>query len=242
MVFHKTEVGMMKKYLYISILLGSIVLLGCTTEAVGKKEITEDSMTTVKTKVIENKVSPLNKEEKTSIPLNLTEEQKEEYYKKYLEIINRVNEESSNQLELEPISSFADENWVEIEEFEKRAKERANASIVVKGNSEIHNPILVSKTAFIITGPEKVKLIFEGSFETQLNKAKGRQLFSKVNSIESNVDDGEGSWIQTGYDQTLIDGERVYKIAVGGNYSHDGITSSHTIELEFFCDETGGVR
>ena len=57
--------GMLKKYFYISILLGLFALSGCT----------DDKVDTTKT------------EEEAPILINLTQEQKENYYNQYLECL-----------------------------------------------------------------------------------------------------------------------------------------------------------
>ncbi len=73
------------------------------------------------------------------------------------------------------------------------------------------------------------------------NTSNGRQLFSVFNGISSEAVDANGSWTQLGYEESLIEGKTVYKIAVGGNYSQSGIISSHIIEMEFHCDIYGGI-
>ena len=126
-------VGMLKKYFYVSILLGSIALSGCTDDEDSSKVVTEESLNTEKSIEINNKVNTTKTEEVAPIPLDLTQEQKEEYYQKYVAIIEKVNaiSEEDFTLELEPITALLNEHWIEVEEFEKLAKERANATIVV---------------------------------------------------------------------------------------------------------------
>ena len=144
---------------------------------------------------------------------------------------------------MEPITALLDEHWIEVEDFEKLAKERANASIVVIENNERYNPMSVPKTVTLKIGLKEANIIFKGSFDTQLNEntSKGRQLFSVFNGISSEAADANGSWTQLGYDESVVDGATVYNIAVGGKYSQSGIISSHTIEMEFHCNENGGI-
>ena len=237
------EVGMLKKYLYTSILLGAVALSGCTDDEVENKEVTAESATTEQSNLINNKINTTKKEETAPIPLNLTQEQKEEYYQKYGFIIEKVNAENEETLELEPITAFLDDDWIEVEDFEKLAKERANATIVVLENNERYNPMSVPKTVKLQIGSKEANIIFKGSFNTQLNEntPKGRQLFSVFNGITSEAADANGSWLQLGYDESLIGGDTVYRIAVGGKYSQSGIISSHIIEMEFHCNENGGI-
>ena len=106
------EVKVLKKYHYISILFGALVLSGCTNNDADSKEITED-------------VSP--------IFLKLTQEQKEDYYQKYVAVIEDINEEHNADLKLEPFTTFSDEDWVEVDTFKKRVK------------SELMYPLLFQK-------------------------------------------------------------------------------------------------
>lgn len=234
-------VGMLKKYLYSSILLGAVALSGCTDA----KEVTNESLTTEQSITMNNDVNTTNAEEIATILLNLTQEQKEEYYQKYGVIIEKVNaiSEEDFTLELGPITAFLDDDWIEVEEFEKLAKERANATIVVLENTERYNPLSVPKTVKLQIGSREANIIFNGSFDTQLNEntPKGRQLFSAFNGITSEAADTNGSWLQLGYDESLIGGDTVYKVTVGGKYSQNGIISSHHIEMDFHCNENGGI-
>lgn len=145
-------------------------------------------------------------------------------------------------LELEPLTSFLDEDWIEVGDFEKRAKERATASFFTVENKEYYGPAAVPKTGKLQIGSKEVNIHFEGSFETQLNSniSGGRQLFSAFNGISSTADANE-NWTQLGYNELLIEGATVYNIAVGGKYMKNGIISSHIIEMDFHCNENGGI-
>ena len=93
-------VRMLKKYFYVSILLGALILLGCTDNEVDTKEITEE-------------VSP--------IPLNLTQEQKEDYHKQYFKIVEDLKAEYQfSDMVLVPLDEFLEEDWVEPEEFRNK--------------------------------------------------------------------------------------------------------------------------
>ena len=239
------EVGMLKKYFYVSILLGSIALSGCTDDEDSSKVVTEESLNTEKSIEINNKVNTAKTEEVAPIPLDLTQEQKDEYYQKYVAIIEKVNAISKEDftLELEPITALLDEHWIEVEEFEKLAKERANATIVVLENNERYNPMSVPKTVKLQVGSTEANIIFEGSFNTQhtFDIPGGGQIFSAFNGITSEATDASGSWTQLGYTDLQTNDGIIYPIIVGGKYSQSGIISSHNIEIEFHCDKNGGI-
>ncbi|UED78449.1 hypothetical protein FH508_0013355 [Lysinibacillus sp. CD3-6] len=236
---------MLKIYFYISMLLVTLALSGCTNHEADNAEATAETLANERSSTIINEDNSKKTVKVEPIPLNLTQEQKEDYYQKYVTIIERVNAANNEdfELELEPITDFLEEYWIEIEDFEKIAKERANASIVVVENNERFNPMAVPKTVTLKIGSKEANIIFKGSFDTQLNEntSKGRQLFSIFNGISSEAVDANGSWTQLGYEESLIEGKTVYKIAVGGNYSQSGIISSHIIEMEFHCDINGGI-
>lgn len=78
---------MLKKYFYITILLGAFALSGCT----------DDKVDTTKT------------EEEAPILLNLTQEQKEDYYIQYLQTHEKIIAEyPSANMELKPLDKFRD--------------------------------------------------------------------------------------------------------------------------------------
>lgn len=119
---------MLKKILYTSILIGAIALSGCANEEADSKEAAVESSTK------KSEANIRNIEEATAIPLNLTQEQKEQYYQKYVAVIENINAVNDTELQLNPITAFLDEHWIEVKDFEKLAQERADASIVVLGN------------------------------------------------------------------------------------------------------------
>ncbi|MER2109203.1 MAG: hypothetical protein ABS949_19945 [Solibacillus sp.] len=235
----------MKKSLYTSILLGAFALSGCTNNEADIKETTAESSPTEQSTAINNEANTTKTEEVDPIPLKLTQEQKEKYYQKYVAVIESINAESDEDLdlELEPITAFLDEYWIEIEDFEKRAKERAQASMIVLENNQRYHPMSVPKTTKLQMGSKEVVITFTGSFNTQLNSdiPGGRQEFSVFDGISSKVADADGSWTQLGYNDTLIDDRSTYVIDVAGKYSQSGIISTHTISLKFNCNKNGGI-
>ncbi len=148
------EVKVLKKYLFISILFGALVLSGCTNNDAYSKEITED-------------VSP--------IFLKLTQEQKEDYYQKYVAVIEDINEEHNADLKLEPFTTFSDEDWVEVDTFKKRVKERIDVSIAVSKNKERYHPAGNKEVinSGVVTEPEPIQGASESYYgEWIINKVQ----------------------------------------------------------------------
>lgn len=233
----------MKKYFYISILLGAFALSGCADDEVDNKEMTEESSLTKQSKANNTEVNAAKTKEAAPIPLNFTQEQKEDYYQKYIAVIRDLNEEHNAELKLEPINTFSDDAWVEVDTFKKRAKERIDVTIAVLKNKERYHPASVPKTVILKMGSKKENIVFEGSFDTQLNEntPKGRQLFSVFNGVSSEAEGSNVKWNQYGNVVLLKDNGATYLIEVSGNYSQYGIISTHTIPLEFDCDKNGGI-
>lgn len=220
-------------------------MLGCQDDLATNKERTKEALTS-KQLIVNNNENVITKKENLSpVLLNLTQEQKEEYYQEYVSILEKVNKvfSGSPDLKLEPITEFLDEYWIKIDEFEKLAKERKNMSILVLENRESYNPMSVPKTVKFLIDSKETNINFKGSFETQLNSntSKGRQEFSVFNSISSKAADGDGSWTQLGFNELLTDSGVTYVIDVGGEFSQLGIISTHTLALRFNCDENGGI-
>lgn len=236
---------MLKKYLYISILLGAFALSGCSGDETDNKEVTGESSPTEQSIAINNQANTTEKEEIAPIPLNLTQEQKEDYYQEYIAIIEKINVENGEdfQLELESLTAFLDEYWIKVEDFEKLAKERADTSIVVLENIESYSPMSAPKTVKLQIGSNEANIIFDASFDTKYNPnvPGGGQLFSTFNGITSEAENANGSWIQIGYNASLMDNKSTYVIDVSGKHSQSGIISTHTMSLKFNCDKYGGI-
>lgn len=232
---------MLKKYLFAGILLGTIVLAGGINE---ETENAKPSESFTDGQPVENeKLSDTDKVVVAPTPLDLTQEQKEKYYMEYISILENVNAEHNEDFVMEPITKFLDEYWVEVKDFEKMLKERIDVSFIVSKNNDFFAPSLVPKTVELHTGSNVAIISFEGSFETQLNynKPGGRQLFTAINSISSQIENDSGNWIQTGHDYSMVDGGRTYRITVGGKHSQNGVSSSHIIDVEFHCNKNGGI-
>lgn len=118
--------------MYAGILLGVIVLAGCSVNGA----LEEQEMEVVNNgQAVEVETLPnIDKDEVVSVtPLKLTEEQKEDYYKQYVEIVGEINaEEGTNHLEVVPIDEFKPEDWVEPEKFRQLAADRAHLEFTSK--------------------------------------------------------------------------------------------------------------
>ena len=125
---------MLKKYLYVGVLVGAIVLAGCSISEEPEDQVQEKEDISNEQAIEDKNLPDTNKEEVVSeVPLELTKEQKEDYYKQYVEIVEEVMREySDTTMEVVPFDEFKEEDWVEPEEFRQIAIDRTQLEFVVE--------------------------------------------------------------------------------------------------------------
>ncbi|UNL87559.1 hypothetical protein [Priestia koreensis] len=174
----------------------------------------------------------------------LTQKQKEGYYKKYAEIIKAVNAANpGKELTLVPFKQFKQEDWVTPEQFKKIATERVNMKLSVsKGSNKTYSMSSVTKTKSKTISSHGVSrsINVTGNFNTSYDQDRRRNFFVSCNSITTKLE-GTGSWSVSGTTKELIDSGRTYAITIGGKYTLNGISSSHQLSLEFYCNADGSV-
>lgn len=124
----------LKKYLYVGALIGAIVLAGCSISEEPEDQVQEKEDAPNGQAIEYNNLPEANKEEVVSeVPLELTKEQKEDYYKQYVEIVEEVMREyPDTTMEVVPFDEFKEEDWVEPEEFRQIAIDRTQLEFVVE--------------------------------------------------------------------------------------------------------------
>lgn len=231
---------MLKKYMFMGVVLGISFLTGYENEKV-------DNTTSSKTSAVEQKVEKetiaTTEKAHTPIPLVLTPTQKEQFYKDYTAIVHEFNGEYGTAFVIDPITTFTDEYWLGLRDFKEMLKGRIGTSSVVINNKEVYAPGLVPKLVELQMGSHKIAIRVDGSFDTQLNAntPDGRQLFSALHSLSSKIEQGNGKWKQTGYDPSVVDQGRAYSITVTGYYSFHGVSSPHNFDIIYYCNENGGI-
>lgn len=105
----------MKKFLYAGVLIGTIFLTACNANDETQEQLTESMIMDIK--------------DVPEATLVLTEEQKQDYYEQYVEIIKEVNLEYGGELELSSFEEFTEneEWWVEPEDLREIATDMKNA-------------------------------------------------------------------------------------------------------------------
>lgn len=173
----------------------------------------------------------------SAVSLELTQEQKESYYKQYANIIEKVNSDYQDaDLKLVPIEDFKSDEWVEPQEFEEIATDMANLEFVLAPNDDVFSHTKVFTTS--ING-KTVSININGDFNTNLFEPAGRQILESIDSITSSSNDW--TWQQTGYTARLFDLGRTYVIDIGGKFTYNGVTGYRGIYVEFYCSATGAI-
>lgn len=169
----------------------------------------------------------------------LTQGQKESYYKQYTEMVEETNQQYPDaDLTLSSLEDFESSYWVPLDEFEEIVMDMAQMEFapVVEIPSEPLSAVSTKKlSATLDDAPVTVEI--NGAFATQL--VETRQFFSKVDSVTSAAD--HGTWTQLGYTVNRIDGNRTYMIEVGGRYTYKGISKERHVTAEYYCRATGAV-
>ena len=183
----------------------------------------------------------------------LTEEQKQQYYAQYVEIVAKAMDKKLGMgISVVPIDEFEESDWVEPQEFERRIqahiegfleREREKlATVSANLKPAVMNPDGTTTKAQYLYFPDIVKKIeVTATFDTRYDEAKNRQLFSDVADISAEMVNFQETWEQTFVEATLLDGGRTYSIYMEGIIYYLGLEIEKAFTIEFFCDEFGEI-
>lgn len=175
----------------------------------------------------------------------LTEEQKENYYAQYVDIVAETNEKYPDaDLTIGSLDSFKNEEWVEPEEFKNIVIDMATKEFKpVQSNGGIQLFSVAGKTKKVSTTINgiAVTISVSGTFNTVLNNesSTGRQIFGSVKSLTSTAN--KGSWKQKGYTKYIIDSGRTCQIDVTGAWTYNNVTKTKGVTVEFYCSSSGVI-
>jgi hypothetical protein len=175
---------------------------------------------------------------------DLDEATKAIYYAEYLKIAQEVNQEMDAYISVNPIDELSDEDWMEPEEFRTFIKAIAGWTIVcTEPGPSSRSTGSATKSASISVEGSTYTIYVKGSFSTQYDQYRGRQLFTTCNSITSSASASQnGSWTQTGYEALQTDGGRTYCVDVSGTFKLAAATFENKIaRAEFYCSAVGKI-
>ena len=248
----------MKQVLYIGAILGTVLLIGCSAnEEINRAKGEEASkelageQTKEGTPITDSTIKVVE----TTGPLQLTQEQKEDYHKQYKKIVNRANETKIGiGLGVPPIEEFKPEDWVEPKDYEQRVQEHIDSFLASEREalSNLSSPTTEvvmgsngerKKTAHLYMDDKIFSIEVSGVFETQYKKSRKGQVFSNVDQITSHIArSSNGKWKQTFSEASLLDNGRTYSLLIEGVYTFNRIATKKAFTIEFSCDEFGTIR
>ncbi|WP_431028960.1 hypothetical protein [Lysinibacillus sp. LZ02] len=185
--------------------------------------------------------------------LSLTDEQKQQYHEQYVKIVEQVMEKKVGiSIAVSPIDDFKEEYWVEPKEFEKRIqsmvdehlateREKIRAMSPTPEQAVMNEDGSATKLTYIYFSDILEEIEVTGHFETQYSAYHDRQLFIAADDISTQLANSSGTWEQTSYQASLIDGGRTYRIRIEGIFDLNNLTYEKAFTIEFRCDEFGRV-
>lgn len=243
----------MKKILCAGILLGAVTLASCTKEEEGRV-VEETPIVGVEEETVSEKEHKLElMQEVSAAPLELTQQEKEAYHKRYVDAVEWLNEQKVGlSMEVGPIEQFKDNDWQDPDVFEKDIRATVENHLaeereLKQGLSEKDKEAKrqedgkVAKKAYMYISEVIHAVEVAANFQTQYSEADGRQVFAGVDEITIQEVSAIGTWEQTSADVSLIDGGRTYVIDIEGNWSGLGVTFEKAFTVEFNCDQYGNV-
>lgn len=189
----------------------------------------------------------------SAVTLDLTQQQKEDYYKQYVEIVDKAMEKKVGvHLEVSPIDDFLEEAWVEPKEFEATIEEIVNQHLATErgkldslstSNKEAVMNVNgeTTKKTYIYVPDKTYQIEVTGNFDTQYNVYSERQLFLNVDNISSKVISHHATWEQTSVETSFVDGGRTMSIRIEGVLHTLGVSFEKAFTIEFYCNEGGKI-
>lgn len=184
----------------------------------------------------------------------ITEEQKQQYYEQYKKIVEQAMQQKVGiNIEVAPIEEFKESDWVVPDLFEKRVqgivdshleteREKITAMSFYATPHETNTIGQTTKSTYIYVTDRMKEIEVSASFETQYSEAHDRQLFVAIDNISSQLAIPKGTWEQTSYKASLIDGGRTYRIRIEGILDYLNISTPKAFTIEFSCNEFGKIE
>ena len=243
----------MKKMFYIGVLLGGVTLAACMVEE--ETEAVDTPVTLEREEAGPEKEDELNiVQEAEAAPLELTQQQKEGYHKRYVDAVAWLNEQKAGlHMEVLPIGEFTDEYWQDPDVFEKEihdsvdahlAKEREFIDLLQPTDKEakLQEDGKIAKKAYMYISEVIRSVEVAANFDTQYSDTHERQLFAGIDDITTEGKSIGSDWEQTSVEVSLIDGGRTYSIDIEGVWSGLGTTFEKAFTIEFRCDQYGNIN
>ena len=192
-------------------------------------------------------------EDSAELQTLLTEEQKQQYYAQYVEIVDNVMDKKLGMgIGVVPIDEFEESDWVEPQEFERRIQAGVESFLkreqekLAAVSSELKPAVMnvdgtTTKVQYLYFPDILKKIEVTATFDTRYDTAKNRRVFSGVNHISAEMLDAYATWESTFVEATLLDGDRTYSVYMEGIFYYNGMEIEKVFTIEFYCDEFGKI-
>lgn len=166
-----------------------------------------------------------------------------DYYTQYQSIVEEVSKNTELDITLLPMEEFSDEDWKTPDEFRQFITDVANWNLTCTDSSSMSRSSgSATKSVTVDADGHNYTISITGSFTTQYSSVHKCQVMSGITSISSKISGSTGTWTQTGYERSLIDGGRTYAITVSGTLKIGGATFSNKLAYcEFYCNAQGAI-
>ncbi|WP_432703195.1 hypothetical protein [Lysinibacillus sphaericus] len=204
----------------------------------------------------------------------LSQEEKEQLHQQYIEILNEVKYtvpwgDGLVDIEVSPIDSFEEEDWVSVEEYKQRVIDRIQASVVVLPLNDFQEDWIPKEvyyhqataatpakavaalsnrvTPFSTTSASRKVRVMHRSTPVDIavsanfttQLAGNRQIFSSYSNLRTTA--SEGDFFPKGVNARITGLSSTYAFTIGGRLDYVGVTSHHTLNISFICLPTGVV-
>lgn len=173
-------------------------------------------------------------------PNTLDDATKQEYYADYVEIAEKIAGEKEADISVLPMDQFTEEDWRTPEEFRSLITAITDWTITATERTS-NSAVSAVKASTITVDGQNYTISITGNFKTHTDT--GYQRFGGIDSIESAMTSGGGTWEQTGYECQMIDAGRTYAVVISGELTIAGVKFANRLGyVEFYCDNAGGVK
>ena len=111
----------------------------------------------------------------------------------------------------------------------------ANVKAAVGINGEVIKTVQISSSD--IPRTIEVSAIFGTDYHPYIE----RHLFSNLQDVSTQLSGIVGTWKQTDFQASLIDGGTTYNISIKGVYTINGESFEEAFSIEFYCDAMGQI-
>ncbi|RST76093.1 hypothetical protein D4T97_004700 [Siminovitchia acidinfaciens] len=184
----------------------------------------------------------------------ISEEQKNEYYKQYVKIVERAMQHKVGiSIEVPPMEEFKETDWIEPSEYEKKVLQIVEQHLAteqekIKARSTSSNEVVhnmdgsITKIDYIYLSDLLKEIEVTARFKTQYIAKQDRQLFTAVNDVSTQLANSPGNWKQTSYKASLKDGGQKYSIRIEGTFHLNNLSFEKAFTVDFNCDEYGRIQ